>query len=130
MQVGEQIVRKLERGGVSFEMRLDPPELGQVQIKLEVSGDGGVKAHVGAETPAALAELVRNARELERALTASGLRLEDQGLTFDLNDRPQGRDQPDRDRGGGRQDRREGEEIAVPPVRARSLTAARIDVLA
>ncbi len=129
-QVGQQIVRRFEGGGVSFAMRLDPPELGQVTVQLEVSGDGGVRAHVGAETPAALADLMRNARELERALTGSGLRLEGQGLTFDLNERSDGRSSPEQERRGRSPQTMEAEPAASAPVRMRSLSAMRIDVLA
>jgi flagellar hook-length control protein FliK len=80
------MMRRLESGSKQFSMRLDPPELGQVEVKLTVDADKKVRAVVSADRPEALADLVRSARELTRALLDAGLDLEDNGLTFTLND--------------------------------------------
>jgi flagellar hook-length control protein FliK len=80
------MMRRLESGSKQFSMRLDPPELGQVEVKLTVDADKKVRAVVSADRPEALADLVRSARELTRALHDAGLDLEDNGLTFTLND--------------------------------------------
>lgn len=133
LQVGQQIVRRFDGGAMSIDLRLDPPELGQVSVKLDVSPDGAVKAAIGADTPAALAELVRGARELERALSQAGLSVDRGALTFDLHDRSGG--------GAGRQDRQDRpggsgpgftDPTAPPaPVLTASLwRAARVDMIA
>jgi flagellar hook-length control protein FliK len=80
------MMRRLESGAKQFSMRLDPPELGQVEVKLTVDADKKVRAVISADRPEALADLVRSARELTRALHDAGLDLEDNGLTFTLND--------------------------------------------
>ena len=80
------LVRRLESGARQFTMRLDPPELGQVEVKLTVTADKKVRAVVSADRPEALADLVRSARELTRALLEAGLDLDERGLTFTLND--------------------------------------------
>jgi flagellar hook-length control protein FliK len=80
------MVRRLESGAKQFSMRLDPPELGQVEVKLTVAADKKVRAVVSADRPEALADLVRSARDLVRALQEAGLDLEENGLTFSLND--------------------------------------------
>jgi flagellar hook-length control protein FliK len=80
------MMRRLESGAKQFSMRLDPPELGQVEVKLTVAADKKVRAIVSADRPEALADLVRSARELTRALQEAGLDLEENGLTFTLND--------------------------------------------
>jgi flagellar hook-length control protein FliK len=80
------MMRRLESGAKQFTMRLDPPELGQVEVKLTVAADKKVRAVVSADRPEALADLVRSARDLARALREAGLELEENGLSFSLND--------------------------------------------
>jgi flagellar hook-length control protein FliK len=86
------MMRRLESGSKQFTMRLDPPELGQVEVKLTVAADKKVRAVVSADRPEALADLVRSARDLARALQEAGLDLEENGLSFSLND-PSGNQQ-------------------------------------
>jgi flagellar hook-length control protein FliK len=86
------MMRRLESGAKQFTMRLDPPELGQVEVKLTVAADKKVRAVVSADRPEALADLVRSARDLARALQEAGLDLEENGLSFSLND-PSGNQQ-------------------------------------
>ena len=84
-QIGHEIIRRSHDGATRFEMRLDPPELGRVDIKLEVSRDHRVTAIIAADNPQALTELSRGARDLQQALSAAGLDLPDDGLSFDLS---------------------------------------------
>jgi Flagellar hook-length control protein len=83
-QVGREIIRRFDGGNTRFEMRLDPPELGRIEVRLEVTRDHRVSAVIAADNPAALSDLVRHARELEQSLQAAGLELSEQGLSFDL----------------------------------------------
>ena len=83
-QVAREIVRRFDGENTRFELRLDPPELGRVEVRLEVSRDHRVTAIVAADSPQALAELARHARELEQTLQSAGLQLSDNGLSFDL----------------------------------------------
>jgi flagellar hook-length control protein FliK len=133
LQVGQQILRRFDGGAMSIDLRLDPPELGHVSVKLDVSPDGAVKAAIGADTPAALAELVRGARELERALSQAGLSVDRGALTFDLHDRSGG--------GPGQQDRQDRSGAAnegfaettmapAPALTASLWRAARVDLIA
>ena len=87
MQVSREIVRRFNGESTRFELRLDPPELGRVEVRLEVSRDHRVTVVVGADSPQALVELSRHARELEQALQSAGLELTEDGLSFDLSDR-------------------------------------------
>lgn len=80
------MMRRLESGSKQFTMRLDPPELGQVEVRLTVAADKKVRAVISADRPEALVDLVRSARELTRALHEAGLDLEENGLTFQMND--------------------------------------------
>lgn len=83
-QVAREIVRRFDGENTRFELRLDPPELGRVEVRLEVSRDHRVTAVVAADSPQALTELARHARELEQTLQSAGLELADNGLSFDL----------------------------------------------
>jgi flagellar hook-length control protein FliK len=83
-QVAREIVRKFDGGNTRFELRLDPPELGRVEVRMEVSRDHRVTAVIAADSPQALTELARHARDLEQMLEGAGLELSDSGLSFDL----------------------------------------------
>lgn len=83
-QISREIVRRFNGQNTQFDLRLDPPELGRVEIRLEVTRDHRVTAIVAADNPQALAELARNARELEQSLQSAGLQLAENGLSFDL----------------------------------------------
>ncbi|MCX7356789.1 MAG: flagellar hook-length control protein FliK [Alphaproteobacteria bacterium] len=89
-QVGREIVRKFSGGNTSFELRLDPADLGRVEVRMEVSRDNRVTAVITADNPQALTELARNARDLEQQLQSAGLQLSDNGLSFDLRQGAQG----------------------------------------
>ncbi|ANP46689.1 flagellar hook-length control protein FliK [Candidatus Viadribacter manganicus] len=89
-QVGREIIRRFNGGTTNFEMRLDPAELGRVDVRMEVTRDNRVTAIVTADNPQALTELARHARELEQQLQSAGLQLSDAGLSFDLRQGAQG----------------------------------------
>jgi len=132
--VAQHIIRRFEGRSTSIDVRLDPPELGRVQVTLEVSADNKVKAVVAAENPATLSDLVRSARELERALQDAGLELDAGGLSFDLAERGES-DSPHSSSGKGfAGGAATAEPSSQPPVsRPFGLEAwrgARIDVMA
>ncbi|MFN3834496.1 MAG: flagellar hook-length control protein FliK [Glycocaulis sp.] len=82
--IAQLIARRFGEGGRSFDIRLDPPELGRVHVRLEIGADRTVQAMLTAEKPEALNELQRHARELERALAEAGLDLDGSGIGFAL----------------------------------------------
>jgi flagellar hook-length control protein FliK len=67
-------------------LKLDPPELGNVSIKLQFGKDKTVKAVISAEKPETFLMLQRDAHALERALQSSGLETGKDALTFELQD--------------------------------------------
>lgn len=85
-ELGQVIARRFASGARSFDIRLDPPELGRVQVRLEIGADRSVQAMLTADKPEALAELQRHARELARALAEAGLDLGENALGFALNE--------------------------------------------
>ncbi len=84
-------------GGRTFDIRLDPAELGRVRVRLEMGADNSVRAVLSAERADTLAELQRTSRDLVRALEDAGLDLAENGLEFSLS---QGGE--DQERGSGR----------------------------
>ncbi len=67
-------------------LRLDPPELGNVSIRLQFGKDKTVKAIISSEKPETHLMLQRDAHALERALQAAGLETGSDALSFQLQD--------------------------------------------
>jgi hypothetical protein len=75
------------QGGVNqFDIRLDPPELGRIDVRLGVDRDGQVTSHVTVDRPDTLQLLQSQQPQLERALEQAGLKTADNGLQFTLRD--------------------------------------------
>ena len=82
-------------GGGRVTIRLNPEELGKVDVKLEFARDGSVRAQISAERPETLEMLQRDARVLDKALQEAGLKTDQNSLQFNLqggNGQPAGRD--------------------------------------
>lgn len=82
--VAVQMSRMSAAGTDRITLRLDPPELGRVEVRMEFGDDGKVRAHLIADRPDTLDTLQRDARMLERALQEAGLETDEGSLTFDL----------------------------------------------
>ncbi len=72
-------------GSKRFEIRLDPPELGRIDVRLDVDTNGKVTSRLIVERTETLDLLRRDAPQLERALQHAGLNTEG-GLEFSLRD--------------------------------------------
>jgi len=84
--VAIEIAGKALAGKNHFEIRLDPPELGRIQVHLDVDRDGNVTSRMIADRPDTLDLLRRDASGLERALQDAGLKTSDNSLQFSLRD--------------------------------------------
>ena len=84
-QINLQISKAVKNGTSEFNMRLNPGELGHVRVKLSFNEAGRVSAQLFAERPETLELLQREARGIERAVEAGGNKLEQGGLSFDLD---------------------------------------------
>ncbi|MCV6576134.1 MAG: flagellar hook-length control protein FliK, partial [Cohaesibacter sp.] len=84
--IAAQISRHVRNGENRFEIRLDPAELGKIDVRLTIGSDGQTRAHLFVERPETMDFLMRDQRMLERTLQQSGLQLDDQGLEFSLMD--------------------------------------------
>lgn len=91
-------------GNSRFEIRLDPAELGRIDVRLEVDKHGNVTSHLTVERPATLDMLRNDAPRLQQALEDAGLKTGDSGLQFSLRD--QSSSGRDGDNGSGRNSQR------------------------
>ena len=80
-----EIARHIQGGSTHFDIRLDPPELGRIDVKLELKRGGEAVARLVVERSETLDLLMRDARHIERALQDAGVR-SDGGLQFSLRD--------------------------------------------
>jgi len=81
--VAFEIVRQFRAGMQRFEVRLDPPEMGRIDVRMEMEGNN-VTARLVVERAETLDLLQRDARALERALQQAGLNAERANLQFSL----------------------------------------------
>lgn len=91
-------------GSSRFEIRLDPAELGRIDVRLDVDKHGNVTSHLTVERPATFDMLRRDAPQLQQALEDAGLKTGDFGLQFSLRD--QSSSGRDNDNGSGRNSQR------------------------
>ena len=81
-----EIAGRAHAGKNNFEIRLDPPELGRIEVKLSVDRQGQVTSHLIADRQDTLDLLRRDSSGLERALQDAGLKTGGDGLQFSLRD--------------------------------------------
>ncbi len=87
--VAFEIVRQVRAGMQRFEVRLDPPEMGRIDVQMEMEGKN-VTARLVVERAETLDLLQRDARALERALQQAGLNADRANLQFSLKQDQQG----------------------------------------
>jgi len=96
-QIAVKIRQAVGDGTDKINIKLNPHELGRVEVRLETAKDGSTTVTVLADRPETLDMLQKDARGLERALTDAGLRTDAASLSFGLRgdtqrDVAQGRD--------------------------------------
>ncbi len=79
-----EIAARSQSGAKQFDIRLDPPELGRVEVRLSIDATGKASAHVSADQPQTLDLLQKDAPTLTRALRDAGLNVSQNGLNFSL----------------------------------------------
>jgi len=110
IQVAIQLSRAIQDGFDRLSVRLNPPELGRVDIKLEVAHDGRAMAMISADRQETLDLLQRDSRGLERALQEAGLRADSGSLSFNLRNQGDGERQGDGNGKNGQLAGAEGDE--------------------
>jgi len=79
-----EIAAKSQSGAKQFDIRLDPPELGRVEVRLSIDATGKASAHLSADQPHTLSLLQKDSPILARALRDAGLDVAQNGLNFSL----------------------------------------------
>jgi flagellar hook-length control protein FliK len=80
------IAGRSQAGSNQFDISLDPPELGRIEVRLGVDRDGQVTSHVTVDRPDTLRLLQSQQPQLQHALEQAGLKTADNGLQFSLRD--------------------------------------------
>jgi flagellar hook-length control protein FliK len=88
-KLGVAIAAKSAEGLHEFDIRLDPPDLGRIQVKLTVDDAGQTQASLVVDKPQTLDLLQRDAAGLNRTLADAGLNLTGNGLSFSLREQQQ-----------------------------------------
>ncbi|GJE03860.1 flagellar hook-length control protein FliK [Methylobacterium isbiliense] len=92
-------------GSNRFEIRLDPADLGRIDVSLDIDREHRAKAHLVVERPETLALLQRDVRHLEQALAQAGFEANEAAVSFSLRDGSGGQGQTGREESGRPQGR-------------------------
>ncbi len=83
-----EIARNFAAGNNRFQIRMDPPELGRIDVRLNIDESGALRARLAVERPETLDLLQRDTRALERALAEIGFEGTKTNLEFSLKQNP------------------------------------------
>ena len=81
-----EIAASVHSGKTQFEVRLDPADLGRIDVRIAVDRNGQVTSHLTVEKPETLSMLQQDAPQLQQALNDAGLKTGSGGLQFSLRD--------------------------------------------
>jgi flagellar hook-length control protein FliK len=90
-QIGFEIARQVQNGLSRFQIQLNPPELGRIDVRMDLDHNGSLNARLTVDRAETLDMLQRDARALERALSQAGLDGSKTNLEFALRQDAQGR---------------------------------------
>lgn len=121
-----EIGLKALSGARQFDIRLDPGELGRVDVTLSISDNGEVSARMVVDRVETLHLLQRDARTLERAFEQAGLKPSDGGVDISLRDpsdqsgfrQPRQQDDTPQRRRASAPGAEAGDDIAITPLSA------------
>ena len=102
-----EIAVSARSGKSRFEIRLDPADLGRIDVRVDVDRNGQVTSHLTVEKPETLSMLCQDAPQLQRALDDAGLKTGTGGLQFSL------RDQSSSSQNGGNEAGRDAQRLVI-----------------
>ena len=136
-QLAFELVRQVNEGNTRFQMRLDPPELGKIDVRLDIDASGQVNAKLIVERAETLDLMQRDQRGLEKALQQAGLDSAKTNLEFSLKQSPfsggqQGQDDNGRHPLFGADVTADAEDVPPPTINLYrgSLTASGVNIIA
>ena len=86
-QVSVHVRNLATHGGGQINVGLNPPEMGRVQVRLEIL-DGSVKGAITVQRPDVADSIARDIRALENAFKEMGLELSQEGISVQLEQNP------------------------------------------
>jgi flagellar hook-length control protein FliK len=81
-----EIAASVRSGKSHFEIRLDPADLGRIDVRIDVDRNGQLTSHLTVEKPETLSMLRQDAPQLQQALDDAGFKTGSGGLQFSLRD--------------------------------------------
>ena len=105
--VAMEIAASAKNGNSRFEIRLDPADLGRIDVRIDVDRNGHLTSHLTVEKPETLAMLRQDAPQLQRALDDAGFKTDGSGLQFSL------RDQSSSGQNGGNENGRDARRLVI-----------------
>jgi flagellar hook-length control protein FliK len=81
-----EIAVSARSGKSRFDIRLDPADLGRIDVRIDVDRNGQVTSHLTVEKPETLSMLRQDAPQLQRQLDEAGFKTGNGGLQFSLRD--------------------------------------------
>lgn len=119
-QIAFELSRQVGDGNTRFQIRLDPAELGRIDVKLDIDKNGQVHARLTVEKAETLDLMQRDQRALEKALQQAGLDQSKTNLEFSLKQNPFAGDHNQRSgderSGPGSQESNEETEVSAPAI--------------
>ena len=109
-----EIAASAHSGKSRFEIRLDPADLGRIDVRIDVDRNGQVTSHLTVEKPETLSMLRQDAPQLQQALDDAGLKTGDGGLQFSLRDQSSSGQNSGNQTGGNAQRLVISEDDAIP----------------
>ena len=88
-QVKVNITKSAIKGVDKIDISLKPEDLGHIEVKMQISKDGKLQAHIISSRPETIEMLQKEMQSLERAFADAGFEMDEGGLTFSFNDRDQ-----------------------------------------
>jgi len=97
-QIAVNIKKAIGDGADKINIKLNPAQLGRVEVKLDIGQDGRISAMITAEKPETLDLLKNDVRGLDKALQEAGLKSDLDSFNFGLKKQAEGQAEPGRDR--------------------------------
>ena len=107
-QVAVSIATKAMGGSTRFDIRLDPPELGRIDVRLTLDREGRVKSTMVIEKQETFEMMQRDQRGLETAMQQAGLKVNEGSVEFSLRDQSSNNQQNSQSGLAGEREGRQG----------------------
>lgn len=121
-----EIGMQAARGATRFQIRLDPAELGRVDVQLDIRDNGEVRASLVVDRVETLAMLKRDASNLQYAFEQAGLKQAADGLSFSLRGEGQNNQNAQREGGQHRRQDENADPASVPNVQIAEFSMRRV----